>query len=242
MMAELRRDGMQKDPIIVDRARGVVLDGMHRLSAFRALGIARSVCDLVDYDSPSITVGRWLRVYRFRKGTGRLEGMAEAGLGKRCPKNEGLESLKKGEVPVAAFVDDYALLPPSDGSIGYGFEIVRRFDLLAERRGWERSFAGEEQLEAHFMAGNEIVVVVKKLGKSDVLKAAMERRPFPCKTSMHVVDPRPVGVNFPLSELTRSSNESISGRLKSREFRILQPNTLYEGRRYKERLMLLGSE
>ena len=33
MVAQLKRDGAQKDPIIVDGATGVVLDGMHRLAA-----------------------------------------------------------------------------------------------------------------------------------------------------------------------------------------------------------------
>ena len=49
---QIRADGFQRDPIIVDRENHVVLDGMHRLRALKELGARHILCHLVDYSSP----------------------------------------------------------------------------------------------------------------------------------------------------------------------------------------------
>ena len=39
LTAEMKRDGVQRDPIIIDQDTATDLDGMHRLAAFLALEI-----------------------------------------------------------------------------------------------------------------------------------------------------------------------------------------------------------
>jgi hypothetical protein len=56
---ELKRDGMLKDPIIVDQRTMVILDGHHRYNALRRMGYKYVPVYLVDYGSDHITVGAW---------------------------------------------------------------------------------------------------------------------------------------------------------------------------------------
>jgi ParB-like chromosome segregation protein Spo0J len=56
LAAEMKRDGVQKDPIIVDGDTMTVLDGMHRLAAFVSLGVENAVCCSVDYSSPAVKI------------------------------------------------------------------------------------------------------------------------------------------------------------------------------------------
>lgn len=240
MAAQLRRDGIQRDPIIIDGDSGVVLDGMHRLGAFIELGIGYAACHPVDYGSPNITVGRWLRVYRAPQG-GRPRELAEAaGLTRSRMASEALRSLDGREVQAAAFTGGSALLPPVSGNIEDGFAVLRNADSFARSHEWERAFVGESELEAHSNDESEVVVVVRSFGKEEVLKAGMVGHLFPCKTSMHMVDPRPVAVNVPLTELETGSTETLSRRLSENRFELLPPGSAYEGRRYKERLLLLS--
>ena len=67
LAAAMRRHGVQRDPLIVDRESGTVLDGMHRLAAFRKMGAEYAVCYLVDDSSKSITLQRWVRVLTVSK-------------------------------------------------------------------------------------------------------------------------------------------------------------------------------
>lgn len=60
---ELKSLGYLKNPIIIDKKTYVILDGHHRFSALRKLGIRKIPCFLVDYQS------RQIRVFLRRKTT-----------------------------------------------------------------------------------------------------------------------------------------------------------------------------
>jgi hypothetical protein len=56
---------------------------------------------------------------------------------------------------------------------------------------------------------------------------------------MHFVDPRPMALDFPIAELNGATPKSLSETLKGKSPIMLPPDSTYEGRRYKERLLLL---
>ncbi|MEM3671239.1 MAG: ParB N-terminal domain-containing protein [Thermoprotei archaeon] len=64
LAADMRSSTMQREPIVVDRDSMTVLDGMHRLSAARMLGLKFLLAVLVDYDANSIRLERWWRSIR----------------------------------------------------------------------------------------------------------------------------------------------------------------------------------
>ncbi|MFZ2413598.1 MAG: ParB N-terminal domain-containing protein [Candidatus Cryosericum sp.] len=56
---DLVRDGMIKDPIIVDQRTMVILDGHHRYNALKRMGYKYVPVYLVDYSSDHIAVAAW---------------------------------------------------------------------------------------------------------------------------------------------------------------------------------------
>jgi hypothetical protein len=240
MVSQLQSDGVQKDPIIVDGATGVVLDGMHRLSAFSSLGVAFAACSLVDYGAPNVSLGRWLRVYALSGTKAREEFLDEVGLKKESSTSEAIRMLERREAPAAAFASGTAFLPHEVGNIDMGFKILRRSDDFAQSRKLGRSFVGEDELAMHAQSSSELVIAVGRLDKGDVVGAGMSGRLFPCKTSKHFVDPRPVAVNMPIDELMTGSRKTLDKLLTEKRFEALPPNSVYEGRKYKERLLLLS--
>jgi hypothetical protein len=240
--AEITKDGVQRDPIIIDAETGAVLDGMHRLAAFGKMQIDSAVCCAVDYASRAVSVSRWARVYA-TKGSGQAADLLKAsGLARRVGAEDALAALDRSEAGLAALNGELGYLAEESVNLAKGFEIIDELDRLAAEGGAERTFVPEEELRGALQDKMVVVVIVRKLRKSDVSSAAGSGRLFPCKTSMHYIDPRPVAVNFPVPELGAATTQSLRSRLRGREERILPGGSVYEGRRYKERLLMLSPE
>jgi len=56
VLTSLKVEKRLKEPIIVDKETKVILDGHHRVKAFKILGLREIPCRLVDYSSDEITV------------------------------------------------------------------------------------------------------------------------------------------------------------------------------------------
>ena len=240
MVRELRRDGIQKDPIMTDGESGAVLDGMHRKAAFAKLGFENAVCCSVDYSSGAVAVSRWARVYTSRNPGELWEAIRAERITRRASISDAYRELDARRTGLAAMLSQEVFLPENPTSLAGAFSIVERLDSLSHSNGWKRDFVPEDEVDVELKDAEKLVVIVQRLGKDDVLRAARTGLLFPCKTSMHTIDPRPVGVNFPTSLLKGATTEGLHGRLGESEGRLLPANSVYEGRRYKERLLLLN--
>ena len=238
LVEEMLRDGVQKDPVIIDRETATVLDGMHRLAAFVELHLENVVCCAVDYSSRAVSLGRWARAYAPRQsGSTRdlLEGLDSA---RRTTLAEAFSALERREAAVAALTSDAAYLVGGASQEEVG-AVMLAFDGVADQMGWERRFVPEDDVDIELQDRRRVVLLPRKLMKDDVIAAARSGKLFPCKTSMHVIDPRPVSVRFPISELNRATSEGLRLRLKGSGGRLSPPGSTYEGRMYKERLLFL---
>jgi len=56
ILTSIKVEKRLKEPIIVDKETKVILDGHHRVKAFKILGLREIPCRLVDYSSDEITV------------------------------------------------------------------------------------------------------------------------------------------------------------------------------------------
>ena len=239
---EITRDGVQKDPIIVDRESLTVLDGMHRLAAFAALGVENAVCCSVDYSSPAVRLERWARVYTVSKGGSVREIPRLSGITRRTTLAQAFDALEGRDAGVALLTPDAAFLPEGRLDMPQAIDAILSFDRLAQSEGWERKFVSEDEVDVPLQSGTKVVLLVRKLRKDDVVDAARSGKLFPCKTSMHRIDPRPVAVNFPVAELGTATSATLKRKLEGRRERLLPPESTYEGRRYKERLLLLNEQ
>jgi hypothetical protein len=241
LASEVVKDGVQKDPIIIDKESAAVLDGMHRLAAFGTLDIENVVCCSVDYSSKTVSLKRWARVYSIPRGEALSRALGATGVSRRVTLAEAFDSLDQRKSGVAILTSDAAYLPYANGSLEHAFAAVDEFDSLSERDGWKRQFVPEDDIDIALQESRNSVVLVWRLTKDDVVTAAKTGRLFPCKTSMHVIDPRPVAVNFPIEELKKATSAALQQKLGGRVEKLMPPGSVYEGRRYKERLLLLNS-
>lgn len=242
LSSEIARDGVQKDPIIIDGDSSVVLDGMHRLAAFSELHVENAVVCAVDYSSKNVTLGRWARIYTSPERSLGADLLDALGGLSRTSLSSAFSALEKKETGWAMLTSEAAYLPEGSVPIEAAIARVKSIDGIAEANGWERRFVAEDEVDVPLQDERNVVVMMRRLGKDDVLNAAKTGRLFPCKTSMHVIDPRPVAVDFPISDLNKATPQSLQERLKGREGRLLPSDSQYGGRRYKERLLLLNQD
>jgi hypothetical protein len=241
LSGELKRDGMQKDPIIVDYESGTVLDGMHRLSALAGLGIDYVLCYTLDYSSKAITVRRWARVYSAKRADKVKDTLVATGLSERCPIAEAIEKLESRRCALAAMTQEGSYITAGGIELEGGFEVMRRLDETSAAQGWARRFIPEDDIDVPLQEDGNIIILPQRLTKQDVMTAARTKHLFPCKTSMHVIDLRPVAANIPLTELKEGSRKTLDARLRT-PHALLPPNSAYGGRRYKERLLVLSGQ
>ncbi len=240
LASEMTREGMQRDPIIIDRDSAAVLDGMHRLAAFQRLGIENAVCCAVEYSSAGVKLGRWARVYKLGAGDSLKRALEEMGGMRRTPLAEAFSALERRDVGLAVLTPDAAFVQGAAPDHAKVVESMRSMDRLAEANGWSRSFVPEDEVDVPLQQPQRFVVLSRRITKEDVVGAARTGKLFPCKTSMHMIDPRPVAVDYPLADLGRATSQQLKSRLGGREGTILPAGSLYGGRRYKERLLFLG--
>lgn len=242
LAAEVRRDGVQKDPIIVDRETNTVLDGMHRLAAFESLRMQNAVCCSVDYSSKAVTLGRWARVYTVARSEPSAELLRGIRLTEGATFEQAFRALDGRDVGLAVFTSRGAFVPKGRMDLSAAVAAVEELDRIHRSMKWERSFVPEEDIDVPLQSDRNMVVLMRRLGKDDIVNAARSRKLFPCKTSMHRIDPRPVAVNFPIKDLDRGTTAALRESLKGREERLLPPGSTYEGRMYKERLLVLDEK
>lgn len=240
LASEIRRDRVQKDPIIIDRDSATVLDGMHRLAAFGRLGVDNVVCCAVEYSSKSVSIGRWARVYTMPVGDAVEDALEGWRITRKVRLAEAFDSLEDKDAGLAAFTHGAAYLPDTRLGLPQAMDAIQRMDARSRSRRWERRFVPEDDMGVPLQSERNLVVLIRRLGKDDVVTAGRSGKLLPCKTSMHRVDPRPVAVNFPLDSLNAATTASLRRALEGREERVLPADSMYEGRRYKERLLLLN--
>jgi L-serine kinase (ADP) len=59
LAAQIRVQGIVREPIWVAEADGVILNGHHRYAALRRLGVRQVPAWVVDYSDPAMELGRW---------------------------------------------------------------------------------------------------------------------------------------------------------------------------------------
>jgi len=235
LLDAIDRQGMIRDPVIVDRETDVVLDGMHRVTAIRRLGLRGVPVCQVDYRATAIEIGGWLRVF----DDGAVENIKSAirSHGIRCNPAESITR----EWP------SLPLLLGPDTSI----ELDREGE--APKRVLDRTMTVVDALSANGIDSRlqpdntldridtEVTLVLPAPDKSAVVTAAEKGDPFPPNTTRHVIPTRPVAVNSPLELLDINPEDGtrrLDRRLQDRSIDRLPPGSEYAGRTYEEALLV----
>lgn len=239
LAAAIERDGVLRDPVIVDRETGVILDGMHRCTVLDRLGCtAVPVCE-VPYADERIVVETWVKVF---------DGDAlDAVTGACAALSIALEPTDAGgRVPAAGghpvLVADrewHALAVPDASADGAHAAMSALFDRLLEA-GLEPRLIPDTRFDAAQTA-DEVAIVQPRVDKRAVVRAAMNGTPLPPNTSRHVIPTRPVGIDAPLDLLegpVEAADRALTDRLRARSWRMVPGGTPHEGRVYTEDLLV----
>ena len=237
----MTKEGLQRDPIIVDMESMVVLDGMHRLGALKHLGLTHAVCSLVDYKGEGVRLLRWSRSIRNPSKSLVSRLRTELSMSRKASVAEGLRLLESGEVLSSLVLNGSALICDSQDTGVSAIEFVKKFDRIIEEERVDTDFVDEPSLAQALKESNRAVLLTTKLEKRQVIEAAKKAELFPHKTTMHLLEVRPMGVNFPLTRLREPTDPSIlEGMLRRREKKIIEPPANHMGRVYADKLVVLS--
>ncbi len=244
LIKDMKKNRVARDPVVVDAATMVVLDGMHRVAALSQMGYVRVPICKVDYHSQRIGLGCW---YRVMTG-GDLSKISEILKLFNLKIEEtslavAKRELKKRAATVAILTDKSCLLVRAEKTdIRESYTWVKRIERALKDQGIKTSYADEgDALEK--VSGKTAVMLVPCAEKREVLETALSGHVFAHKTTRHVIPERPVNLRVHLSWLTakkplREVNRLLNEDLSKRGYQCVPAGQMFEGRRYEEDLLI----
>ena len=235
LLKRLLRDGVQRDPVVVDEATGTILDGTHRVDALRKAGAKLALTYLVDYGDPRVRLYKWYRVIsRPGEGTAK-EILSELKLEKRGP----LVSTDLPPRPRSGLLVAYLgeVFGREADDLEGDTSAIRSFDRAAAGKGLHLGFVDEASATPGLVQREDLTLIPPGFGKEDVLRAGAEGRLPPPKSTLHVFPIRPLGVDYPVESL-RTGKDVLEEVLGARSTRLIEPRSAYGGRGYRERVVV----
>ena len=237
----IEADDVIKNPVIADANSLVVLDGNHRVEAFKKLEYGLIPVCLVDYKSPRIEVMCWYRT---------IEGQDHARLAQVV---NGFYPLS-ADPKIGTQVDSTNALALITGagtimfkptrSLLEAYSALKELETLLRGSGFEIGYSSEEGAFQRVRDGSVLgYIAMPPLTKELIIEVAQSGKRLPSKTSRHTLPARPMGVDFPLKLLSSGMNQEDVNRefcewLSKRHVTRMPPRSLYEERLYYESLFI----
>ena len=232
---KLLRDGVQRDPIIVDERTRIVLDGMHRLAALKRIGAKSVVSSLVDYASEDVLLFRWYRFVEEPEESVVSAALKELGTTEEIPFSWDEAALRSG---LTLTYRGRAYSGRKGESLESLMGATRSFDRVVTELGGKVGYVDESAATPELLSGRYMALLTPRLRKEDVVDAASRGGLFPPKTTLHVLPVRPMGINYPIEDLRRQ-NDILERMLSTRTRRRMEPPSFYRGRLYREPVVVL---
>lgn len=245
LIKKIREDNVFKDPIIVDKKTLVVLDGMHRVAAAKALGFKYIPVCLVDYDDPAIELHAWARGVR-GLALGELLNLLKDKYAIReiGDLGEGLSLLEQRKI-IALITDgssSYGVVGET-GDIKLLYDEIKKIEQLIERAGGEVSYYTErEAIDKARSSEISAAIIPPRITKDEVRAVALRGEVFVHKATRHIIPSRPMNISVPLDWLSGSIPIDVARRnlvelLQRKTVKRLPPGTVLD-RRYDEELFV----
>jgi hypothetical protein len=247
LAAELLRDKVLKDPVMVDKKTLVVLDGMHRAAALRMVGCVRIPVCLVDYDNPSIRVETWYRTFTKQKAERLIKELMRM---KIQTRTTGIPEAKadledRAAAALIATTKECIIIKSLARDLRQDYQLVTTIEQMAKSLGYDVSYETENDAFEEIREENAPAILgPPPIRKEDVREFGIRDDPFPHKATRHLIPARPLGVNVPLEMLQNQEvqlaevNRKLIESLKKRQLQKLEAGSLIENRRYEEQVFL----
>ncbi len=247
LAADLLKDSVLRHPVIVDEKTIVVLDGMHRAAALRAIGCVRIPVCFVDYDNPSIRVDTWYRAFSKQDTRSLIEELTRWNI--RTTESN-IQEAKKNLVAGAgaAFIatnDKCLMIESTGGDVRQNFQLVASIERMAESLGYKVNYETEsDAMKKLNERAVQLILGPPPVTKQDVRRFGLKGDPLPHKATRHIIPARPLGIDVPIEILRNQrmelvqANRQIIETLRKRPLERLDPGSLIENRRYEEQVFL----
>jgi len=247
LAADLLRDHVLRHPVIVDEKTIVVLDGMHRAAALRAIECIRIPVCFVDYDNPSIRVETWYRAFNRRNPQSLVDELMRWKIKTRQSNiREAKKNLEAGTAAAFIATSEKCFVIENTGSdVRQNFRFVASIERIAKSLGYEVSYEAERDALRELGEGTaQLVLGPPQVTKQDVRRVGLKGDLFPHKATRHIIPARPLGIDVPIEILRNQrigllqANRQLVEALKKRRLERLDPGSLIENRRYEEQVFL----
>jgi len=249
LAAEIRMDETLRHPVIVDKESFVVLDGMHRVAALKLLSCRRIPVCLVNYKSPSISVGAWYRTitaannYSIDK---MLEEMSSLGFNIERVYLEPDDKIGKNDIVAAIKTrENTYLICHSFGNLKQAYDYIKLIENRLKQLNFKVNYDTEADSFKKLKEGIvDAVLLTPKLSKDEIVKTALSGEVFAHKATRHIIPARPLYVNVPLGLLTlenlslKQANEEFRKMLMKKKLKMIPAGSFIENRRYEEDVYL----
>ena len=239
----IKEDGILMDPIIADTKLGLIIDGTHRWSALRNLGIDYIPVIPLDYLSEGVKVYRWIRVY---EGVGEKEFL-NVGNELRREYGDRLEVDKIEEMDLRHEAPIELMYSDGEEWLVYRYnkqlDIISLLDLL---KGFEEkistilnrqpSYIDEKNIGKMFKEGLKGVLVLsyRVICKREIIDIFKKNLYLPPKTTRHVIPYRLIGINMPVDYLINTNLDKALKFLSGLKIEYLGSNIFVGERFYEE--------
>lgn len=248
-VAELKdslvRDGVVRDPVIIDASSCVVLDGMHRVAALKELHSRVMPICAVDYLNPNIRVGTWFRVLSGQTTPAQMEAaLSQSGI-KTERYSADLTSVAENPTLAVLFAGGESFRLASRDLRPH--EILKAAERSARELRLSVAFETEHDAVQTLLSGKaEAIMTLPKIDKVSVREAGLAGQLLPHKVTRHIIPARPLSVNVPLQMLAdeipelEEVNRQFVSTLRARGVTLRPPGTIIEGRRYEEETFIFN--
>lgn len=243
----IENDGFVRDPVIVDLDTCVVLDGMHRVMATRALNCSWIPACFVDYDSPAIRIETWYRGFKGSSAAALRDLIERCGYALSPAEIEGAEDETEQEKAIGFLANSETCFIIRDGNLDVhqSYRAISAIEEEARKRGLVVRYETGGDARAKLRAGSlDALLGPRRISKEDVRRYGSTGRPFPHKATRHMIPARPLRVDVPLKVLRdrdgslKELNHRLMGDLHAKNLKRVPPGALIEDRRYEEEIFI----
>jgi hypothetical protein len=249
----LQRDGFLKNPPIVAPIPGtgqyVVLDGANRVSALVSMGSPHVLAQVVDYNSDDVQLYTWYHLITGRTPTTFLDEIRRV---QGITIQEAPLELARSAL-AARMILAYVVVPDEqEGTRVYLIDGLPGTDhhgtvtSTALLNGMVDTYKGDPQVTIHRVSTDDLaelveyydnvsgLVVFPPYTPDDILKLATTGMVVPTGITRHIISPRALRVNMPISILMSGDpleqkaawwHDQLKRKLASNEMRLYQEST-----------------
>lgn len=257
LILEFKNWANLQNPIIVGN-NNIVLDGHHRVYAFKELDFKHIPVCRIDYHHETAQLRYWFRLLTRVESPALLEEIVE-GMGGEIQAVEDMASLQGAlEENRLCFGiqhgDFFAIIIFREGTVrdaAGAYRMLEKIQIKLKQKGLDVRYVPCQSVrDKAFCAAldlQDILVWTPQITKEMVLEAVEKGKVFPPKTTRHLIPARPINVNVPIYWFKedvplQEINARFEKFLREKRIRRFGPGQIVDGRYYGEELFVFYDE